>query len=70
MIGLMRVSPLFKFNFFELFIGTQWCMVLAIPFIALYNVSGKLKVQQKCSKSAAAGETKKTGVSTPKNMLP
>jgi hypothetical protein len=36
-IGLMRVSPLFRFSFFELFIGTQWCMVLAIPFITLYN---------------------------------
>jgi hypothetical protein len=25
------------FNFFELFLGTQWCMVMAIPFVALYN---------------------------------
>lgn len=34
MIRLTRYIP---FNFFELFLRTQWLMILAIPFMLLYN---------------------------------
>lgn len=35
--AMLRFTAVLPFNFFQLFIGTQWCMVLAIPFILLYN---------------------------------
>jgi hypothetical protein len=30
-------ANILPFNFYELFLHTQWCMVLAVPFIAIYN---------------------------------
>lgn len=34
---MLRFTAILPFNFFQLFIGTQWCMILAIPFMLLYN---------------------------------
>lgn len=36
MAQTIYLRPIY-FNVFELFIDTQWCMILAIPFILLYN---------------------------------
>jgi hypothetical protein len=30
-------ANILSFNFFQLFLYTQWCMVFAVPFILLYN---------------------------------
>ena len=36
MAPTIYLQPIY-FNVFELFVNTQWCMILAIPFILLYN---------------------------------
>jgi hypothetical protein len=33
----LPLANILSFNFFQLFLYTQWCMVFAVPFIMLYN---------------------------------